>query len=357
MYTGVQTSHMQLLYKVISGPFRTNYRNILGTVRSKFLKKKQENLNEEDVRLCKEDKREIIIQSSIQAVRQTVIYDNRISSYFETGLYPRDQNVVLNNENVIQDQECPRYKNGRSSLKSPKCSRIFTDYRNSDLYKLSDPDYLPEKDLFIYYSDYEESDDGLEYDSDCYEPNQKSVKLNKNKSKMEISEFSVQELSATYSDETNHIEQTDQSDSESNLALSVGLYNTEYEHINIRQLACDYLQNPAIDDNIRVQFVTYADAKLQNNKKDGNFNPIPWQQREREETIDQYIICMRNVLQWADGPVLEAAARVIGRKVTIFLPNRQSYTLINPTLLAPRLNITLSFINNNFYVTFVNNQQ
>ncbi|KAA6402317.1 MAG: hypothetical protein EZS28_002162 [Streblomastix strix] len=404
------TSHMQPLDKVINGPLRTNYRNIFRTVRSKFLKKKQENLNEEDVKLCKEDKREIIIQTSIQAVQQTVTYDNRISSFNETGLYPRDQNVVLNNEDVLQDQENPRYENGRSSLKSPQCSKIITDLSDSDLYQLSDPDYLPEKDPYIYYSDCEESDDGQEFDSEYNESNLKSVKSNKGKSKIEISESSEQEPSSTDSYETNHIEQTDQSDSESNFfdesnnsrskkptkeikekkkalsdfqlisqiaeennqsiidnqaggdcyfrALSVGLYNTEDEHINIRQLACDYLQNHANDDDIRVQFVTQAEAKIARQQRENrNFNPIPWQQREREETIEQYIIRMRNVHQWADGPVLEAAARVIGRKVTIFLPDKQSYTLNNPILLAPRLNITLAFINNNHYVTFVNNKQ
>ncbi|KAA6400344.1 MAG: hypothetical protein EZS28_004134 [Streblomastix strix] len=261
-----------------------------------------------------EDKREIIIYTSIQNVQQTVTYENRISSFNETGLYPRDQNVVLNNEDVLQDQENPRYQNGRSSLKSPQCSRIITNLSDSDPYQLSDPDYLPEKDPYIYCSDCEESDDGQEYDSDYNDSNYKSVKSNKDKSKIEISELSEQELSTTDSDETNHVEQTDQSDSESNFfeessnsrskkptkeikekkktpsdfqqiiqiaeennqsiidnqaggdcyfrVLSVGLYNTENEHINIRQLACDYLQNHASDDDIRVQFVTQAEAKI-----------------------------------------------------------------------------------------------
>ncbi|KAA6400625.1 MAG: hypothetical protein EZS28_003852 [Streblomastix strix] len=216
MYPGGLTSHMQPLDKVINCSLRTKYRNIFRTVRCKFLKKKQENLKEEDVKLCKQDKREIIIESSIQAMQQTVTYDNRVSSFNETGLFPRYQDVVINNDDVLQDQECPRYENGRSSLKSPQCSRIITDLSDSDLYQLSDPDYIPEKDLFIYNSDYQESDEGQEYDSDYYESNQKSVKSSKGKSKMEISESSGQEQNTTDSDDTNQKEQTDLSDSKSN---------------------------------------------------------------------------------------------------------------------------------------------
>ncbi|KAA6358406.1 MAG: hypothetical protein EZS28_046066, partial [Streblomastix strix] len=88
------------------------------------------------------------------------------------------------------------------------------DMRTED--ELSYPDYLPQKDPFIFYSDCEESDDGQEYDFDYYKPNQKSVKSNSCNSKMETSESSQQEQSTIDSDETNHIEQTDLSDSKSN---------------------------------------------------------------------------------------------------------------------------------------------
>ncbi|KAA6392712.1 MAG: hypothetical protein EZS28_011762 [Streblomastix strix] len=96
-------------------------------------------------------------------------------------------------------------------------------------------------------------------------------------------------------------------------ALSYGYYYCESRHNELRQQACDFLQDVQNEECFQELFVSSREGFFVTaNRVLNSMNKTSTiLQKEREESCQGYINRMRNPTVWADGPILLAAAKAI----------------------------------------------
>ncbi|KAA6381088.1 MAG: hypothetical protein EZS28_023384 [Streblomastix strix] len=113
---------------------KVNFRNVYRKERSQMIEMKKQNYEIEYEKLSKEEKIELEIKSSNQSIAQTISSDIRESTNEYTGLFPKNDDKVLEMEDVNNDSLNPTFENGRLSAKSPQSFRVLTQLseNNSD---------------------------------------------------------------------------------------------------------------------------------------------------------------------------------------------------------------------------------
>ncbi|KAA6402073.1 MAG: hypothetical protein EZS28_002407 [Streblomastix strix] len=251
-------------------------------------------------------------------------------SLFQVGL--RNEDDVLELEDVINDSLNPTFEKGRLSAKSPQSFRIFTE-------NIEDNSYKNNAMSFDYCSFAEEQQS---------ENDEKIIEQGSSNDGDEEKNDDMKAMKILAKSYNMHIVNNKTGGDCIFRSVSVALYEGEDQFEYVREIACNYLEARKNEDDFMYQFVSTEEAKIEKIEKEKNFNR--YIQAEVEENIDQYIAKMSSSHEWADGPILEATGREYRRQINVSLPSGQSYSLNH----GQRLHIDLGFVNCNHQITFVN---
>ncbi|KAA6387355.1 MAG: hypothetical protein EZS28_017114 [Streblomastix strix] len=286
-----------------------------------------------------------------------------------TVLFPRNEDKVLQMENVINDSLNPKFENGRNSARLPQNSRILTQLSesnsdeeedehlecdkssgSSDSWKSTEKESIDLNEKNISKRKSSSIDDDFDTQSENTEDN--SYRSNA----MSLDDCSFADEQQSENDESimeqkSSNESDDDDDEDMKVMKNLAKMQNKRIVNNLAGGDC-FFRSESVALYIQLRINSTEEAKIEKMKKKKK-NVNRYMQAELEENIDQYIARMRSSHEWADGPILEATGREFRRQISVTLPCGQDYSLN----LGQRLHIDLGFVNGNHYVTFVNHNK